>query len=112
MSRDIDPENMTQDDVEYVRQRPTLRREFMLQGYGDPLAEDYAGLVESDGDEDEEENEDPEGSEENGDEDEPYSEWDYADLKAEVARRELETDDQKKETLVAALEEDDEDNEE
>lgn len=46
MSREIDPENMTQDDVEYVRQRPSLRREFLMQGFGDPLDPDYEGLAE------------------------------------------------------------------
>lgn len=34
----------------------------------------------------------------------PYSEWDYQDLKAEVAKRGIETPDQKGPTLVAALE--------
>ncbi len=38
----------------------------------------------------------------------PYSEWDYQVLKEEVAERELDVADQKKETLVAALEADDE----
>jgi hypothetical protein len=37
----------------------------------------------------------------------PYSDWDYADLKAEVRRRNLETDSQRKDDLVAALELDD-----
>lgn len=36
-----------------------------------------------------------------------YSEWEYADLKVEAARRELVTEDQKAETLRAALQADD-----
>lgn len=40
----------------------------------------------------------------------PYDEWDYADLKTEIANREIETDDKKAETLVAALIADDEAN--
>jgi hypothetical protein len=36
-----------------------------------------------------------------------YSEWDYADLKAEVAKRDLDTEDRKSDTLVAALTADD-----
>lgn len=46
MSREIDPHNMTADDVIYVQQRPSLRREFIMQGFGDPLDPDYPGLVE------------------------------------------------------------------
>jgi hypothetical protein len=37
----------------------------------------------------------------------PYSEWDYTDLKAEVAKRGLEVENQRGPTLVAALEADD-----
>lgn len=36
-----------------------------------------------------------------------YSEWEYADLKVEVAERELVTENQKAETLIAALQADD-----
>lgn len=32
-----------------------------------------------------------------------YSEWDYADLKAEISRRQIETEDKRAETLIAAL---------
>lgn len=51
----------------------------------------------------------PEGDEtdEAGNEDEeppPYAEWEYSDLKAEVKRREIETDSLKKDDLIAALE--------
>lgn len=38
----------------------------------------------------------------------PYAEWDYADLKAAVKERDLETDSMKKDDLIAALELDDE----
>lgn len=37
----------------------------------------------------------------------PYDQWDYADLKAEVAKRDLATDDLKTATLIAALTADD-----
>lgn len=52
-----------------------------------------------------------EDDEESGDDEDdvPYSEWDYADLKAEVKERGLETDSLKKDDLIAALELDDED---
>ena len=40
----------------------------------------------------------------------PYEEWDYQDLKSEVATRELEVENHKAETLVAALVADDEAN--
>lgn len=57
-------------------------------------------------------NSEPTGGDADGDDDEdevqPYSEWDYKDLKAEVAERGLEVADQKAETLVAALDADDE----
>lgn len=43
MSREIDPHNMGPEDVEYVRQRPSLRQEFVMQGLGDPLSKDYPG---------------------------------------------------------------------
>jgi hypothetical protein len=55
MSKNIDPDYMTEDDLAYVRDRPTLQQEFILQGYGDVLAQDadgnytYAGLVDKDG---------------------------------------------------------------
>lgn len=43
------------------------------------------------------------------DEDVPdYNEWDYADLVSEVSTRGIETEDKKKDTLVAALRADDE----
>lgn len=44
MSRQVDPNNLTADDVEYIRQRPGLRQEIIAQGFGDPLSENYEGL--------------------------------------------------------------------
>lgn len=41
MSREIDPMDLSERDIAYIKQRPMLRREFILQGYGDPLSEDY-----------------------------------------------------------------------
>lgn len=43
MSRYIDPSNMSPEDVVYVMTRPTLLREFQMQGLGDPTVEDYEG---------------------------------------------------------------------
>jgi hypothetical protein len=43
MSKYIDPEHMSPEDVIYVRQRPTLLREFDLQGLGDPTKEGFEG---------------------------------------------------------------------
>lgn len=95
MARDIDPENMSSDDVEYVKQRPWLVREFEMQGY----------TLEVNG----------EGS--NDDEDEGYSDWSVKELKAEIDSRneDRDEDDQivpeepgNKAELVAALEADDE----
>lgn len=40
MSRHIDPENLSYEDLLYIAQRPTLRAEFALQGLPDPL-EDF-----------------------------------------------------------------------
>lgn len=41
MSREIDPYNISEDDKTYISQRPGLRQEFILQGFGDPLSDDY-----------------------------------------------------------------------
>lgn len=41
MSREIDPYNLSEDDKVYISQRPGLRQEFILQGLGDPLSDDY-----------------------------------------------------------------------
>ena len=54
------------------------------------------------------EDEEPEEPEEPEDEVAPYDEWEYATLKTEVANRGLAVEDQKKDTLVAALTQDDE----
>lgn len=49
MSKDIDPNYISPDDLLYIRDRENLRQEFILQGYGDPLDEKYPGLVDDDG---------------------------------------------------------------
>jgi ribosomal protein L12E/L44/L45/RPP1/RPP2 len=54
-----------------------------------------------------EEEEAAEAAEEDVEEEPPYSDWDYADLVAEVKHRELEPESKRKDDLVAALEEDD-----
>lgn len=45
MSKAIDPHYLSEDDIVYIQQRPQLRREFILQGLGDPLDEDYPGRI-------------------------------------------------------------------
>lgn len=45
----------------------------------------------------------PEAEEAEESEDSVYEDWDYQDLKAEVAKRDLKVKDQKTETLIAAL---------
>lgn len=111
MSRQLDPENLTEDDVEYVRVRPLLRQDFIRQGYGDPLDPEYPGLVSSDSEDDEDE------------ETSNYSSMDKAELEAEVeSRNEDRLDEDKivvegtgsggkvtKKDLLAALEADDAD---
>jgi hypothetical protein len=44
MSKYVDPENLSPEDVEYIKQRPPLRQEFILNGFGDPLDPEYPGL--------------------------------------------------------------------
>lgn len=39
MSRYIDPENLSNEDLLYIAHRPKLRQEFILQGHDDPLAD-------------------------------------------------------------------------
>jgi hypothetical protein len=111
MSREIDPDNLSADDVEYVRVRPMLRQEFIMQGYGDPLDPEYPGLnfdAEGDEDEDEEGDDNEEEGDEDPDEEPDYSEWEYADLKEAVKDRGLEPESKKAEDLIAALVADDE----
>lgn len=49
MSRDINPEALTKDDLLYIEARPNLRQEFILQGLGDPLEQDEEGNYVFDG---------------------------------------------------------------
>lgn len=123
MSKQVDPDNLSEDDVEYIRQRPTLRREFMLQGLGDPLSDDYPGLnftpstSPEDEDEDDEDDED-EDEDEGGDSEDPdYESWNKDRLKAEIESRNQDRDDDdkiapasgKNAALAFALREDDKD---
>lgn len=43
MSKNIDPMHVSVEDLPYIQDRPFLRREFVLQGYGDPLEQDEDG---------------------------------------------------------------------
>jgi hypothetical protein len=92
MSREIDPENMTADDVEYVRQRPFLRREFIMQGLGDPLDPDYPGLVGGEPQETDEERELREAQEKREQEERELAEAREREEQARVAAEEAEAD--------------------
>lgn len=112
MSKEIDPNDLSKDDVEYIRQRPNLRREFVLQGFGDPLESDYPGLNFSP-DQEEEETED-EGEDDSS---EDYEDWTKDRLKSEIDRRNADREDDdkivpqsnKNAALAFALREDDKD---
>jgi hypothetical protein len=124
MSRSIDPNALTPLDVEYIRVRPNLRREFLLQGLGDPLEPDYPGLVDEDGNPLEPSeapspaSEEPDGTEPgDGDEKESdgdteevpgedYDSWKNKELKAELEKRGLPVSGNHDE-LVARLQESD-----
>lgn len=126
MSREIDPHYITPEDVEYLKQRDLLVKEFDLQGYGDPLSEDYPYLVDKRGrwingepDFDEDDDDDTEASspasesEEESDEDEDeepqddYDSWKKAELNDEIAKRGLEFTGSTNAERAALLREDD-----
>lgn len=99
MAKDIDPQNMSADDVQYVQDRPWLAQEFEINGI------ELSSL----------ESTSPESSDGDGDGEDDgsssYEDWDYQDLRKEVASRELEADSNSKEDLIAALVADDADDE-
>lgn len=106
MARNIDPKNLSREDVIYVHDRPWLVDEFRLQGFDLPSVEDF----------DNEEDAATEEDEETVD----YNDWTVARLKEEINRRnedrdeddEIVPDGTNKPDLVAALEADDEGDEE
>lgn len=130
MSRQIDPENLSNDDKVYILHRPSLRREFILQGYGDPLegfdpkapeepeeddlSESVSGSVEGS-------TQQPSDTveEEDDEEDDPAKQWNTdmtnAELQAVIDARNADYEDDEKITpegknkadLIAALETDD-----
>lgn len=120
MSRNIDPNALTPTDVEYIRVRPNLRREFLLQGLGDPLEPDYPGLVDEDGNpiepseapspasDDSESDGDTGDDGDDGDDGdaEDYDSWKNKELKAELEKRGLPVSGNHDE-LVARLQESD-----
>lgn len=123
MSKQIDfSKPLSEEDEEYVDARPWLRRDAELAGI-DLSSETDFSLEEEDGDDETdgfesegEESEDESEDEGEGDEDEeeeeqtlPYSEWEYADLKAEAGARELPKSGSK-EQLIERLEANDREN--
>lgn len=114
MSREIDPDNLTDDDVQYLVQRPFIRDEMVRQGYPDPF-------------ENLEVDEDPmearvvstetttEGTDGGDEAPDDYDSWKKAELLAEVEKRNEERDEENKvvvngttkESLVYALRADD-----
>lgn len=116
MSREIDPENLTEDDLEYINQRPMLRQEFIMQGYGDPLEgytpktihggepETPVAVYSEPGESGTEPVSEPVGEEETEGDD--YDSWKKAELEAEVEKRGLDASGNKAD-LIAALREDD-----
>jgi hypothetical protein len=119
VARDIDPNNITADDLVYLNQRPWLKEEIRLQtgkSLEDLMSEDDLESAQDENDLSTPEPDDgTEVEEDSTDEDEPYSEWEYADLVAEVKSRnedrnettEIKPISRSKEHLVAALEADD-----
>lgn len=125
---DIDFENLTIDDKAYFDQRPWLKTEYerITGNKFDDL--EFPSEDEDDSDEDEQdagntnpddpEDEDPEDDED--DEAPDYAAWDYNDLKKELGERNADRDEEDKivpesmsaESIVAALEADDEEAEE
>lgn len=70
MSKEIDPSYLSEDDIVYISQRPSLRREFILQGLGDPLDENYPGRISNQTEESEPDTEEPDTEEPETEEDE------------------------------------------
>lgn len=115
MSRNIDfSKPLSEDDVEYVNQRPWLLEDARLRGEDiitdddfrvddDETTDDQSGATEDSTDQEQSETEDAaddesddaeddaEDGDEADDEDEvlPYDQWDYADLKEEAGNRGL-----------------------
>ncbi|QNN98584.1 hypothetical protein SEA_AESIR_18 [Microbacterium phage Aesir] len=125
MSRKIDfSKPLSEEDEAYVADRPWLRTDAELSGFDlseetdfsvDGEDEDESGTPEGFENEDEEsedENDEDEESEEDDEEQEedlPYSEWEFADLQAELKKRDLSAKGSK-EQLAARLEQHDADN--
>ncbi|WNT45013.1 hypothetical protein SEA_PHUNAPHOKE_19 [Microbacterium phage PhunaPhoke] len=125
MSRKIDfSKPLSEEDEAYVADRPWLRTDAELSGFDLSEETDFSvdgeeedegqtpdGFEESEdeSEDDENESEDEEENDEEQEEDLPYSEWDFADLQAELKERDLSAKGSK-EQLVARLEQHDADN--
>lgn len=105
MARELDPNDLSRDDVVYINDRPWLVNEFKMQGHDLPSLDSFE-------DEADEADEDSEQEEETVD----YNDWTVARLKEEIANRNEDRDEEdhivpegsNKPDLVAALEADDE----
>ena len=125
MSKQIDfSQPLSEEDAAYVADRPWLAKDAELSGFevrdeDDFFVDDPDAGSEPDGFEDEDKSDD-DSDDENSDSDEddeeedeseedeaaPYSEWEYADLKAEAGNRGL-AKSGSKEQLIERLEEND-----
>jgi hypothetical protein len=115
MSKQIDPTNLSDDDKEYIKQRPWIRDEMILQGYDDPLADDSppdSPIVTVDSHSEPPSDLSPEESSSSD-----YAKWKNKELEAEIdSRNEGRDEDRlpkgKHDEMVATLEADDESDDE
>lgn len=100
MSKSLDPNDLSQDDIEYIKQRPWLREEMILQGYDDPLPDPKAPAS-------------PlqvtysPSALPNDKYDDEYDSWKNKELTEEVEKRGLEPNGEKNADLIEALRKDD-----
>lgn len=97
MSRQLDPSALDEQDVAYIRDRPFIQREFIMQGFGDPLSRDYDGLTFEYPEEDEADASDDTGdATEDTTEDPGYEDWKNKRLEQEISDRNADREDDDK----------------
>lgn len=116
MARNIDFDNLSKDDIQYLRQRDALVREAELLGYTDirkTVDADMDAQPEYDAEQDVDPSPQSQGNADLPATEEipPYSEWSKDELVAELKTRKLSASGNKDE-LVARLDADDEEEEE